>query len=200
MAIKQSTLEKKWYYRVAKVLFLAFPSVVAILIVIYGIQQKNTNLIIYAVIGMAAYLLILKIIWRIFLYIVFGGLDNDVKRGDVKTVQQPDSQVVQPAAVSGLSAISKEDKKQIGFYIALLIILGIIYYAYFIWKPNDLSPQINNGDDHGSKCVSTGCGSLWRCDGTYYDSNGVQRTLHACLPRKAGETYSSWSGTCRQCP
>jgi len=200
MAIKQSTLEKKWYYRTAKVLFLLFPFVAAALVIIHNIQQKNINSIIYIVMGMVVYLLILKIIWRTFLYVVFGGLENDVKRKGVGEAQQPTSQVVQPSAASGSGALSGEDKKQVGFYIGLLIIIGIIYYMYFIWKPNSLPHQIDNGNNSGSQCISTGCGSLWRCDGTYYDSDGVQRSLHACLQRKAGEIYSSWSGTCRQCP
>lgn len=198
MAIKQSTLEKKWYYRMLKVLSIAIPSIMAALVVIHKIQQENITGIIYTTVVLMAYFLILKLVWRTFAYIIFGGIENDVKKESAKTAQQPKEQITSPTVASGSSAISEEDNKQIGFYLFILIMIGLIYYIYTYESPNQ-NYNYNNSENKQT-CIPTGCGSLWRCDGTYYDLNGVQRSLHACLPNKAGETYASWSGTCRQCP
>ena len=59
-----------------------------------------------------------------------------------------------------------------------------------------------NGDDKKKyTCVSTGCGNLWRCNGTYYSSE-KQIKVDACftLGNRPDKIYSSWSGICRQCP
>jgi len=90
MPIKKSSLEQKWYYRVAKVFFLILP-ILAIFLLLNGkvnicdtsqkstldILQKN---IVYIVIGLTSYFLILIAVWRLFLYIVFGGLEDDTKK------------------------------------------------------------------------------------------------------------------------
>jgi len=207
MPIKRSLLEKKWYYRVAKVFFqvLPLPTVVIVFlksgITIPEISQKNIptilqaniNNIVYAVIGLVVYYLILKMIWGSFLYIAFGGLEDDTMKKDGVTIDQPKGQISQSAAPSGHGAIPDKDKKEIGFYVFILIMIGLVYWIYSYQSPTP-KPNYNN------TCIPTGCGDLWRCDGSYYDANGVRRSLHACLPRKAGETYPSWSGTCRQCP
>jgi len=50
-----------------------------------------------------------------------------------------------------------------------------------------------------SQCIPTGCGRDWHCVGSYYVGN-QHLDFNGCLPVRAGEIYSSWSGTCRQCP
>ena len=91
MPIKKSYLEQKWYYRVAKVFFLILPLLVALIILlngkitICGVLQKNIldflqKYLVYIATGLALYYLILKGIWRGFLYIVFGGLEDDTKK------------------------------------------------------------------------------------------------------------------------
>lgn len=66
---------------------------------------------------------------------------------------------------------------------------------------NGGSSPTPGGNQNGGSVCNTGCGSLYRCDGQYYDADGIQRTLHGCLTRPAPQAgYSSWSGTCRKCP
>lgn len=57
----------------------------------------------------------------------------------------------------------------------------------------------NNGGNGGSKCVPTGCGTLWNCWGEYYPASGVRTQVSGCFP--TNQSYlPSWSGTCRRCP
>ncbi len=161
--------------------------------------QADSSYVIWTVVGLVLYYLTLKAIWRGFLYIVFGGLEDDAMKKNEGTAHQPASQVSPPSAPSEQRTISDKDKKEIGFYIFILIMIGLIYWIYSYDSP---APYLNNNNNNSNKttCIPTGCGSQWRCDGSYYDANGTQRSLHACLPRRAGEIYSSWSGTCRRCP
>jgi len=90
MSIKKSFLEQKLFYRLAKVFFLILP-ILAILLLLNGkinvcdtsqistldILQKN---IVYIAVGLTSYFLILIAVWRLFLYIVFGGLEDDTKK------------------------------------------------------------------------------------------------------------------------
>lgn len=91
MSIKKSFLEKKLLYRATKVFFLILPLLVAVIVFLNGkinicdISQKNIldilqKNIVYIAIGLISYFLILKAIWRLFLYIVFGGLEDDTKK------------------------------------------------------------------------------------------------------------------------
>ncbi len=94
--------------------------------------------------------------------------------------------------------MTPEDKKQVVGWILTLIILGCVYYAYFIYKPPQ--PIHINGGGKTSSCISTGCGSNWRCNGSYY-SDGVKKSINGCYTNKTqATTLPSWSGTCRQCP
>ena len=53
----------------------------------------------------------------------------------------------------------------------------------------------------GTQCIPTGCGTLWRCSGSYYVS-GQQIRIDSCFPdnMRPNQIYSSWTGMCRQCP
>lgn len=93
MPIRKSYLEQKWYYRVAKVFFLLLPLLIALIVFLNGeisicyISQKNIldilqKNIVYVAIGLVLYYLILIGIWRCFLYIAFGGLEDDAKNKD----------------------------------------------------------------------------------------------------------------------
>ena len=213
MSIKKSTLEQKWYYRIAKVIFLWVPPIlvaVAVLLVV-SVDMKGTGkdlittlqndspYLFYALVGLILYFLILKGIWRGFLYVVFGGLEDDTIKINEGVVHQPTGQISQPSAPSGEGAISDKDKKEIGFYIFILIMIGLFYWIY-TYQPTaqNLIPDRNNGG--GNTCISTGCGSRWRCNGSYY-SDGVKRSVNGCYSSKTqATTLPSWSGTCRQCP
>lgn len=92
MAIKKSTLEQKWFYRLAKVFFLLLPFLIAILFVLRNriivcttSLQENIfdlypNYIIFLVVALILYFLLLKWVWKGLLYIIFGGLDDDTKK------------------------------------------------------------------------------------------------------------------------
>ncbi len=207
MAIKKSLLEQKWYYRVAKVLFVWVPPIAVIagiLLLVFvdmrglpnesisAVVQGDVPYIVGAAIGLALYFVLLKIIWGGFLYVTFGGFEDDTKKKIVSVTQES----IQSANPSGRQALSLSDKKQIVEWVLILIVLGCIYYAYFIYKsPQPIPIKVTPG------CVSTGCGNLWLCNGTYY-SDGVQRRVNACYSSSSRPSviYSSWSGSCRQCP
>jgi hypothetical protein len=91
MPIKKSSLEQKWYYRTVKTFFLIIPLV----IIIFFLLNKNAVVcnvlpvdifdtlrhgIVYIAVGLILYFLILILIWRIFVYIVFGGIEDDTQR------------------------------------------------------------------------------------------------------------------------
>lgn len=208
MSIKKSSLEQKWYYRVAKVIFLWVPpilvAVAALLLIaidmsgtgadiITAIQNDSTSLF-YMLVGSMLYILILKGIWRGFLYIAFGGLEDDTKKKVVETA------IAQPASSPGTSTLTPADKNQIVGWVLTLIAIGAIYYAYFIYESPPPIRIYNNGDETTSACISTGCGSNWYCNGSYY-SDGVKKRVNGCYSSKTQvSTLPSWYGDCRQCP
>lgn len=57
----------------------------------------------------------------------------------------------------------------------------------------------NNGGSGGSKCIPTGCGTLWNCWGDYYPASGVRTHISGCFTTNQS-SLPSWSGTCRRCP
>lgn len=79
MSIKQSELNKKWYYRLAKVLFWVFQ--VAVLIAIL----YNGGGIVDLIFGFAIYCGILIGIWKVIIYVSFGKVEKDVKSNKPQT-------------------------------------------------------------------------------------------------------------------
>ncbi len=263
MSIKKSSLEQKWYYRVARVFFLILPLLAAGVLFLKGYisipdisqkdildtLQKNSVYIAYVVIGLISYFLILNLIWKLFLYIVFGGLEDDTKSVNsanqsvpVKQKPEPIAQLVPIIILLGLIAVyalsqtgyiklprinfnpeqsshtygtscTNSDGKT-GLYGTSGDCLSCSD-GTAVTNPinNNCSNGIagvyccgaaseNNGGNEGSKCIPTGCGSLWRCSGSYYIS-GVRISVNAaCFPSgyRPSDIYSGWSGTCRQCP
>ena len=106
MPIKKSTLEKKWYYRAAKIIFIIFP----LLVLIYLLLNQKANIcsiqhskivdflfsnIVYVVLGLVIYYLLVWGIWRIVLYVIFGGLEDDnKKKADVVPVKENKQQAM----------------------------------------------------------------------------------------------------------
>ncbi len=176
MPIKKSYLEQKWYYRVAKVFFLGLPFlVIAIMFLRVGgnvldILEKN---IVYIAIGLVSYLLILKIIWRIFLYIVFGGLEDDTKKKGSEATQSVNS-ATQPAPVK-----PKLVKMQL---IPVIILLGVVatyilsQMGYIKLPRIDLNfGQSNPIESHpyGASCTtSDGKTGLYGTNGDCYTCSG----------------------------
>lgn len=221
MPIKKSNLEQRWYYRIAKVFFLLLPLLVVTVLFFRGyidtsqisindivlkksvpIMRENSVPIMYVVGGLILYYVVLKGMWRGFLYIAFGGLEDDTKKKDAQTAQLVN--------VSGESVPKPSKRNGVGSVIAVLIFMALLYYIYFLYLPSEpvYPPSRTNSDDGSSENKTsacsppTGCGSLWRCSGSYYVS-GVRTDVDACFPRgsRPGDVfYSGWSGTCRQCP
>lgn len=144
MPIKKSTLEEKWYFRVVKVFFLILPLLIVIFILLNGkidicnISQKNIfdipeKSIVYIIIGLVFYYLILSGIWRIFLYIVFGGLVDDKK--------------------NSRSVIESTSVNNGGLLLLLVIIIVLFLLTYFnVNLPkqfNTLIQSINGGSSSG---------------------------------------------------
>lgn len=125
MPIKKSTLEQKWYYRTVKIFFLILPFIV----IIFFLLSKKTIVcdvlpanifdilwqsIGYIVIWLILYFLILMALWRIFLYIVFGGVEDDTKKGG-DTTQSSNS-----------AAQSVPERSKIMQLLPFIILLGVV--------------------------------------------------------------------------
>ncbi len=152
MSIKKSSLEQKWYYRIAKVFFLTLPFLVILAMFLMGyidisavsqnnisdLLQKNIASLIYLAIGLTAYYLILKFIWGAFLYIVFGGFEDDTKKKGSETAQFVNSSIQtkqvshqlppQPAPIQNNGN---------GFFILFLIFLAL--FIYFLAQSSTLT-------------------------------------------------------------
>jgi len=138
MPIKKSQLEQKWYYRVAKAFFLILP-IVIVIIFLLGLLGGKINIcdpspnnildilqkyIVYIVVGLLLYYLILNAIWRLFLYIVFGGLEDDKEKKD------DDKQA---------AAKSEPSKKEQLMPLFVILILIAIFFALYFAGYIDLS-------------------------------------------------------------
>ena len=130
MPIKKSVLEKKWYYRISKVFFLIAP----LLVGAYLFFEKKFNPF-YIGGGLIAYYFLLVTVWRIFLYIVFGGLENDIP-GKANTV----------APAGATTGVQSTDKNSIGpiiFTIFLFICIFAVLFATGVIKlPENLLKNI----------------------------------------------------------
>jgi hypothetical protein len=247
MPIKKSSLEQKWYFRVVKVFFLGLPFL-AIAIMLLWMRGKALNIlesnIIYAVIGLVAYFLVLTIIWRVFLYIAFGGLEDDKKKKGANVAQSSDSpnqkkannmQLVAPAII--LIAVFAIFMLSEAGYIKLPKINidnNVINHTYGasckdgngktgLYGTNGIcytcsgstavtSPTNNNcskgtagvyccsGGNGYDGCISTGCGHMWYCSGSYYIGGQEINVPGLCFPVHPNTIYHGWTGTCRQCP
>lgn len=254
MPIKKSTLEKSLLYRIIKICFLIIPLIVIATLFFKGdivipeitqknlaeVIQKNIVYLIYLVIGLILYYLILKIVWRGFLYLAYGGLEDDtVKKGSVMDKAQQANQVAAPIIVliiiivivflfqTGQLKMSdlNFNKKSSQTYGTVCTSNGksglygtngsciTCSGGTAVTSPinSNCSKSLagvyccgsgdnnNNNNNNNNTCIPTGCGKYWRCDGSYYIGN-QQISVHTCLPMPAGQIYSGWTGTCRQCP
>jgi len=96
MPIKREQLERKWYYRAAKVALIALPFVIVILwllsllrgttVACSVVPKYDPGLIkkmaVYFVVGLAAYALLLLVATRAFFYLVFGGIEEEKRKDD----------------------------------------------------------------------------------------------------------------------
>ena len=213
MAIKRSLLESKWYFRVGKVLFWAPPLLLIVLVFLtdwqayYNFFQTTGGNIFditsfYLILAAVSYLIIFSIVLQVFFYIVFGGVENDMKPKIV-----PVAPVVQSVPVAdGSSAVvnylkQAEQKKSEAVTWIILIILFIWIAVYYNSSPSSYTTGTTGGGSKASTCIPTGCGSNWYCSGSYYSSSGAQKSISGCYASKTSVTsLNSWTGICRQCP
>jgi hypothetical protein len=225
MSIKRSFLESKWYYRVAKIVFLWVPVILvaaSVLLMIISkmsgkapeafglVLQNNISLIVSPLIGLALYLFILMGIWRGFLYIVFGGLTNDMKPKVIAATPVVGRIIPSTVAPDGSASIVnylKEAKSNEATASAVIILIIIfIWIAFYYGSSGSSTPSSSTSGGSGTKtktttCIPTGCGSNWYCSGTYYASSGARKSISGCYASKTSVTsLNSWSGMCRQCP
>lgn len=163
MPIKRSTLEEKWYFRVVKVFYLILPLLIVIFIFLNGkinicnISQKNIfdiseKNIVYIVIGSVFYYLLVHGIWRIFLYIVFGGLVDDKKNSSGTISQSVNSHIESTPVRNG------------GLLLLLVIIIVLLLMTYFnVNLPKQFNtliqslPSMNGGSSSGGGGTKITC-------------------------------------------
>lgn len=204
MSIKMSSLEKRWQYRVGSVIIPLLPFFVLAFLIkgqidIYGISQETITYLLqkygfYALIGVALYFGLLVAIWRIGIYIIFGGLEIDTKKPVITSVQAPQPVYVQQAPVNN---------NGIGNLIPWIMIIGsVIWYIYFSNSASTGQTQQTRPATQTSQCVPTGCGSLYRCSGSYYSGTKQVYVTGSCFQanQRPSVLYGSWSGICQKCP
>ncbi len=152
MSIKQSSLEKKSLYRIAKIFFLLLPWLVLAVVFLGGyiiIPEITQQHIIaaYIVGGLILYYLFLNLTWRGFLYIVFGGLENDTKKPITARVQ-PVSPITQP--------VQKPNQAAPVFGILVFVIILVIIATY------------SSKNTYGTNCSNEGEKGLYGTDGGCY--------------------------------
>ncbi|MFH1036466.1 MAG: hypothetical protein V1756_00145 [Patescibacteria group bacterium] len=236
MPIKKSYLEQKWYFRILKVFYLILPIIVAFIFLngkvnisdisqksVLDLLQKNFLYIIYAVAGLVIYYAAIP---KIFLYLVFGGVEDDVKSTNP---------AAQPAATKSAAVAPI-------IIIIIIIVFAALYESGYlpsipgihtygssctnskgekgVYGTNGAcitcssgtavtNPQGNCSNGVSGvycctsvKCVPTPCDAIgaWYCVGTYY-LGGQQLQFNGCSNTSEMRTiYSSWSGSCRKCP
>ena len=155
MTIKKSTLEQKWYYRLAKVFFLILPFLIAVLFILKkrivicssliqeNILNLSPNYVVFIAVALILYFLFLVWIWRGFLYIVFGGLEDDTKK-------QENNQ-------SSVKTESQHEKTAqiIPFIIALIIftIIALSLMGYIKLPKINLDNNNNNSDGNSGSAT-----------------------------------------------
>jgi hypothetical protein len=240
MPIKKSFLEQKWYFRLLKILYSVLPIAAAFIFLngkinIGGISQKiildllqnNIVYIIFAVIGFVIYY---SAIPRIFLYLVFGGVEDDTKliNPDVPPVIRKSSAAAPIIII--LIIIIFSVIYQMGFFSSLHFggnsygsactnskgVRGIYGTDGNCYTCSNNGRAVTNPQGNCSsgeagvyccgsssdECVPTSCDAIgaWYCVGTYY-LGGQQLQFNGCSNTSEMRTiYPSWSGSCRKCP
>ncbi|OHA48210.1 MAG: hypothetical protein A2991_03395 [Candidatus Terrybacteria bacterium RIFCSPLOWO2_01_FULL_58_14] len=178
MPIKRSALEHKWYYRAAKVFFLILPFLILLLLSLSFFLRRKIiscsfveqssfpelplDYLLLLAIGMVLYYVVLKWVWKGFLYIAFGGLEDDIKKEDERSGRDGEP----PAQTKP----EQNRMAQIVPFVILLIILAIMFLASrgYITLPKIDLDSFGNSFNGGvtascpatSAQTSTPCGSV----------------------------------------
>jgi hypothetical protein len=174
MPIKKSSLENRWYYRIAKILFLAlFP--LLFLLFFFNEKVDINNLssqdilnllkgsVIYAVVGLVLYYLFLIGIWRGFLYVVFGGLRNDVKKKSNGTTQSPVP--IAPKKPKTAQTIP------IVIAVCIFVVIGLSQAGYIKLPKINVDNVVEN-HTYGATCTANGKNGLYGTNGDCYTCSG----------------------------
>jgi hypothetical protein len=89
MTIKKSVLEQKWYYRITKVFLLSLPMLAALIVIAQGEVKTGdaiASLLIFTAVGWVIWSIMLNAVWRLLLYIIYGGLEDDLKKKKLEPV------------------------------------------------------------------------------------------------------------------
>lgn len=136
MPIKRSSLERKWYYRLAKVFFLILP-LLLLLLLLPGILSGKKVLvcsfvpanfssippeyIVFVVVAFILYYVLLHWIWKGILYVAFGGVEEDTSgEGNNKVLA---------ALVKPKPQPQMKKEGQIVWVIVMIVILAIGFLA-----------------------------------------------------------------------
>jgi uncharacterized membrane protein len=179
MPIKKSSFEKKWYYRVAKVFVLAAPLIAAIIAIftgfidVAGIKddfaaigataffESNKWLIGFIVVSVAGYYIVVNVIWKVFLYIAFGGMVDDTM---MKPVAVKGARPAVVAAAGNNADVIKYMKetaaKRADAWIWIILIILFIWIAIY------------NGSLWYSSCTHKCYSSRSDCSATSSACNG----------------------------
>ncbi|KKR66990.1 MAG: hypothetical protein UU09_C0042G0003 [Microgenomates group bacterium GW2011_GWA2_40_6] len=159
----------------------------------------------YVVLCAVSYLIIVGIVSRVFLYIVFGGLEDDMKPKIVPMAPVPQS-VSGPGPDGSAAVVNylKQAEQKRGEAVTWIILIIIFIWIAVYYSTSSTPSSSTSGWGSKTKtstCIPTGCGSNWQCAGTYYSSSGSQKSISGCYADKTSITsLNSWSGICRKCP
>jgi hypothetical protein len=176
MPIKKSTLEKKWYYRAVKTFFIILPFLILLLFLlnqkvnVCDISHNNIldfliNNFVYIVIGLVLYYLIVWGIWTVILYLIYGGLDDDMNNKDQKS--EPDKQKNE-AIIRAVAIV---------IIIAAILIVVLVKMGYIVMPNDDYNNNANsninlniNSPPHHYVCPATSAQTATPCHSV---KNGV---------------------------
>jgi len=152
MPIKKSSLEKKWYYRLAKTFFIILGVIIALLLLlqkriyICSLPQKlDVNFLIFILVGLILYFLFIILIWRIFLYVAFGGLEDDMKKDEQKK-----------PVISDEKLLSDNQKLKQMAAIPLIILIIVMIIIFLALKGYINLPKINFDFENSNKMFNSG--------------------------------------------
>lgn len=193
MPILQSHLNKHWYYRLSKVIVLLLP----ILVVASAFFAKEipinrlSNATYGWAVGLMAYYVTVAVVWRMFLYIFFGGLQDDTKKKAAEPSATPTVVQIAPAAQPPVNRSAS------GVGIFLFMLIMFIFIAIAIAA----SQSSSSGSSSSSSTTTKKSSTRAYCNpgNTYNYSSGM------CCPNSAPHYYNgahgiSGSGCYASCP
>lgn len=152
MSIKKSYLEGKFSYRISKVFFRILPFLVGAYFIfkkdlnIISLIQENNFIIVLIIGGLIVYYIVLSIIWIGFLYLAFGGVEDDIKK-KVNVTTEPKIPVDQ------LAQKKNQAGSIVGFIFLMILIFIIINYS----SDNSWS-GISTKHTYGTPCTDSNNG------------------------------------------